>query len=89
MLGNDELWVREHGPLGGNELNQVLSGRNYGWPLRSYGRPYSAGSNTVACRPGGGTHAPDFDEPKTTWLPVSTAPSSLLLYTGTRFEDLS
>lgn len=89
MLGNDELWVREHGPLGGNELNQVLSGRNYGWPLRSYGRPYSAGSNTVACRPGGGTHAPDFDEPKTTWLPVSTAPSILLLYSGTRFEDLS
>ena len=86
--GSDDLWVSEHGPLGGDELNQVLPGRNYGWPLRSYGCPYSAGSNTEACRPGGGTHAPEFEEPKTTWLPISTAPSDLLFYTGTRFDDL-
>ena len=88
LPGSDELWITEHGPLGGDELNQVLPGRNYGWPLRSYGCPYSAGTNTVACRPGGGIHAPDFEEPKTTWLPVSTAPSGLLLYTGARFDDL-
>ena len=88
LPGSDELWLTEHGPLGGDELNQVLPGRNYGWPLRSYGCPYSAGANTVACRPGGGVHAPDFEEPKTTWLPVSTAPSGLLLYTGARFDDL-
>ncbi|MDP2371932.1 PQQ-dependent sugar dehydrogenase [Rhodoferax sp.] len=88
LPGTDELWISEHGPLGGDELNQVLPGRNYGWPLRSYGCPYSAGTNTLACRPGGGTHAPDFEEPKTTWMPVSTAPSGLVFYTGTRFDDL-
>jgi len=88
LPGSDELWLTEHGPLGGDELNQVLPGRNYGWPLRSYGCPYSAGTNTPACRPGGGVHAPSFEEPKTTWLPVSTAPSGLLFYTGARFDDL-
>lgn len=48
LPGSDELWLTEHGPLGGDELNQVLPGRNYGWPLRSYGCPYSTSSNTVA-----------------------------------------
>ena len=86
--GTDELWLTEHGPLGGDELNQVQASRNYGWPLRSYGCPYSAGSNSVACRPGGGTHAPAYEEPKTYWLPTSTAPSDLMFYTGTRFDDL-
>lgn len=86
--GSDDLWISEHGPLGGDELNLVLSGRNYGWPLRSYGCPYSAGTNTLACRPGGGVHAPAFEEPKTTWLPLSTAPSGLLFYSGNRFDDL-
>jgi glucose/arabinose dehydrogenase len=86
--GTDELWLTEHGPLGGDELNQVRAGRNYGWPLRSYGCPYSAGTNSVACRPGGGTHAPAFEEPKATWLPISTAPSGLMFYTGNRFDDL-
>ncbi len=86
--GTDELWVTEHGPLGGDELNRVLPGGNYGWPLRSYGCPYSAGTNTVACRPGGGVHAPTYAEPKTTWLPTSTAPSDLMFYTGSRFDDL-
>ncbi len=86
--GTDDLWLTEHGPLGGDELNRVLAGRNYGWPLRSYGCPYSAGTNTVACRPGGGTHAPTYEEPKHYWLPTSTAPSGLLFYTGTRFDDL-
>ena len=86
--GSDELWLTEHGPLGGDELNQVQAGRNYGWPLRSYGCPYSVGSNSIACRPGGGTHAPDFEEPKTYWLPISTAPSDLMFYTGTRYNDL-
>lgn len=86
--GSDDLWLTEHGPLGGDELNRVLSGRNYGWPLKSYGCPYGAGINTVACRPGGGTHAPGFEEPKTYWLPTSTAPSGLIFYSGSRFDDL-
>ena len=86
--GTDELWLTEHGPLGGDELNQVIASRNYGWPLRSYGCPYSAGTNTIACRPGSGTHAPTYEEPKTYWLPTSTAPSDLMFYNGTRFDDL-
>jgi aldose sugar dehydrogenase len=86
--GTADLWLTEHGPLGGDELNRVLPGSNYGWPLRSYGCPYTAGINTPACRPGGGTHAPAFEEPKTYWLPTSTAPSGLMFYTGNRFDDL-
>lgn len=86
--GTADLWVTEHGPLGGDELNRVLPGKNYGWPLRSYGCPYTAEVNTPACRPGGGTHAPTFEEPKTYWLPTSTAPSGLIFYTGNRFDDL-
>ena len=86
--GTDELWLTEHGPLGGDELNHVQANRNYGWPLRSYGCPYSASSNTAACHPGGGVHAPAYEEPKTTWLPTSTAPSDLIFYTGNRFDDL-
>ena len=86
--GTADLWLTEHGPLGGDELNRVLPGRNYGWPLRSYGCPYTAGVNTPACRPGGGAHGPTFEEPKTYWLPTSTAPSGLMFYTGNRFNDL-
>lgn len=86
--GTADLWLVEHGPLGGDELNRVLPGRNYGWPVRSYGCPYTAGVNSPSCRPGGGTHAPTFEEPKTYWLPTSTAPSSLMFYTGNRFDDL-
>jgi glucose/arabinose dehydrogenase len=86
--GTDDLWLTEHGPLGGDELNRVLPGLNFGWPLRSYGCPYSAGTNTPACRVGGGTHAPTYEEPKTTWLPSSTAPAGLMFYTGTQFSDL-
>jgi glucose/arabinose dehydrogenase len=86
--GTDDLWLTEHGPLGGDELNRVLPGRNYGWPLSSYGCPYSAGSNTPACRVNSGTHAPTFEEPKAVWLPSSTAPSAMIFYTGSQFDDL-
>ncbi len=86
--GTDDLWLTEHGPRGGDELNRVLSGRNYGWPLRSYGCPYSFSNNVPTCWVNGGTHAPAYEEPKTTWLPNSTAPAGLLFYTGTRFDDL-
>jgi aldose sugar dehydrogenase len=84
-----DLWLTEHGPLGGDELNRVLPGVNYGWPLRSYGCPYSSGSNTTACWVNGGTHAPSFEEPKAIWLPSSTAPSAMIFYTGGQFNELS
>jgi glucose/arabinose dehydrogenase len=80
--GTGELWLVEHGPQGGDELNRVLAGRNYGWPLRSYGCPYGSPIGD-ACRVGGGTHAPQFEEPLTYWVPTSIAPSGLAFYTGT------
>ncbi len=85
--GSDELWVTEHGPRGGDELNRVLPGRNYGWPLASYGCPYSRSQSEPGCRPGGGTHAPMFEEPKTTWQPTSIAPSGLVFYSGDRWPE--
>jgi glucose/arabinose dehydrogenase len=84
--GTSELWLTEHGPQGGDELNRVLAGRNYGWPLRSYGCPYGAPVGD-ACRVGGGTHAPDFEEPKSIWVPSSMAPAGLAFYTGDKFPE--
>jgi aldose sugar dehydrogenase len=81
-----ELWLVEHGPQGGDELNRVVAGGNYGWPLRSYGCPYGSPVGE-ACRIGGGTHAPDFIEPVATWVPTSTAPAGLMFYTGEKFPE--
>jgi len=72
------LWAHEMGPLGGDELNLVLRGRNYGWPLVSNGDHY------------GGTpiprHAtrPDLEAPKAWWTPV-IAPAGLVIYSGALF----
>ena len=84
--GSSELWVAEHGPQGGDELNRIRAGANYGWPQRSYGCPYGAPVGD-ACRVGGGTHAPDFEEPASYWVPTSTAPSGMAFYDGDRFPD--
>jgi aldose sugar dehydrogenase len=81
-----ELWLVEHGPQGGDEVNRVLAGRNYGWPLRSYGCPYGSPVGN-ACRVGGGTHAPTYEEPLHTWVPTSTAPSGMAFYTADRFPE--
>ena len=84
--GTTELWVVEHGPQGGDELNRVLPGRNYGWPVVSYGCPYGAPKGE-ACRIGGGPHAPRFEEPVSTWVPVSIGPSGMIFYSGRRFPQ--
>jgi glucose/arabinose dehydrogenase len=81
-----ELWVVEHGPQGGDEVNRVKPGANYGWPLASYGCPYGSRVGE-ACRVNGGTHAPRFEEPLTTWVPTSIAPSGMMFYTGDRFAE--
>lgn len=81
-----DLWVVEHGPQGGDELNRVRPGGNYGWPLRSYGCNYGEPVGD-ACRIGGGTHAPSYVEPVSIWGPTSIAPSSLIFYTGNRFPE--
>lgn len=82
--GTGQLWNTEHGPQGGDELNRVQPGANYGWPVVSYGCPYGSPVGDE-CRIGGGTHAPRFVEPVSYWVPVSTAPSALMFYTGDRF----
>ncbi|MBN8508917.1 MAG: PQQ-dependent sugar dehydrogenase [Burkholderiales bacterium] len=84
--GSGELWLTEHGPQGGDELNRVRAGANYGWPLRSYGCPYGAPVGD-ACRVGGGTHAPDFEEPASYWVPTSTAPAGMAFYSGNKFPE--
>jgi glucose/arabinose dehydrogenase len=81
-----ELWLCEHGPQGGDEVNRVLPGRNYGWPQRSYGCPYGSPVGT-GCQVNGGTHAPGFEEPLATWIPTSTAPSGMMFYSGSGFPE--
>lgn len=72
------LWITEHGARGGDELNRPEAGRNYGWPVISYGRHYSGG------RIGIGTHAEGYEQPVMYWDP-SIAPSGLAVYEGDMF----
>lgn len=76
---NKRLWLIEHGPRGGDEINRVLPGRNYGWPVISYGKEYW-GPLAV----GEGTHREGMEQPIKQYTP-SIAPSSLLLYPGNSF----
>jgi glucose/arabinose dehydrogenase len=75
-----ELWLVEHGPQGGDELNQVLAGRNYGWPLLTYGRNYGLGTRIGEEGP-----KPGFEQPLHHWVPVSVAPSGMAFLTGDRY----
>ena len=81
-----ELWVNEHGPQGGDEVNIARAGANFGWPERSYGCNYGAPVGDT-CRIGRGTHAPAYVEPLTTWTPTSIAPCGLAFYTGSLFPE--
>ena len=81
-----ELWVAEHGPQGGDELNRVLAGRNYGWPLVSHGCEYGASVGTCKMV-GGASGGEGFEAPLSVWLPTSVAPSGLAFYSGNRFPE--
>jgi len=72
-----ELWEVEHGPQGGDELNLIEKGKNYGWPLVSYGKNY----NNVPI-PSPDTR-PDLAKPVLYWVPV-IAPGNLMFYTGSK-----
>jgi glucose/arabinose dehydrogenase len=72
-----ELWEVEHGPQGGDELNLIEKGKNYGWPLVSYGKNY----NNVPI-PSPDTR-PDLAKPVLYWVPV-IAPGNLMFYTGSQ-----
>ena len=84
--GGNELWLSEHGPQGGDEVNRIRAGANYGWPLRSYGCPYGEPPGD-ACRTGGGTHAPEFEEPASIWVPTSTAPAGMAFVSSDKFPE--
>jgi len=73
-----DLYDAEHGPRGGDELNLVLKGRNYGWPLITYGMNYDGTPITDK------TAAPGLEQPVTYWVP-SIAVSSIAFYTGDKF----
>ena len=85
MLGVDfddegRLWVHEMGPLHGDELNLIIAGKNYGWPIVSNGDHYSG-------EPIPDHHTrPDFEAPRKFWVP-SIAPSGLVIYDGEMFAD--
>ena len=72
-----ELWEVEHGPAGGDELNLIERGKNYGWPLVSYGENYD---HVPIPKP---DTRPDLAKPVLYWVPV-IAPGNLMFYRGTQ-----
>ncbi|HOU39388.1 MAG TPA: PQQ-dependent sugar dehydrogenase, partial [Treponemataceae bacterium] len=74
-----EIWASEHGPQGGDEINIIESGKNYGWPVVTYGRNYGTGT-----RIGEGETKEGLENPVIQWTP-SIAPSGLTFYTGDAF----
>lgn len=76
--GSGLLLTTEHGPNGGDEVNVVRPGKNYGWPLYSYGVQYDG--NAVSALP----LAEGIEKPLLVWVP-SIAPSGLAFYTGDKF----
>ena len=75
----NQIWTIEHGPQGGDELNLMQSGINYGWPVITYGVNYISGTQI-----GEGTHKGGMAQPIYYWVP-SIATSSLLFYSGEKF----
>ncbi|MGA2214330.1 MAG: PQQ-dependent sugar dehydrogenase [Bryobacteraceae bacterium] len=84
-----ELWATDHGPQGGDEINIIRAGRDYGWPDISWGTQYDArrsdGRKNVPV--GNGLHSmPGVEEPIYFWVP-SIAPSGMMFYTGDVFPE--
>jgi glucose/arabinose dehydrogenase len=75
-----QLWTIEHGAQGGDELNHPEAGRNYGWPVITWGKDYDG------TKIGEGTTKPGMEQPAWYWVP-SIAPSGLLYYTGDAFPQ--
>jgi len=76
-----QLWVSDIGPMGGDRLDILLPGRNYGWPLVSMGRNYTG--NLVSDQP---WWRPGIEMPRMFWMPA-ISPSSLVFYTGDGFPE--
>lgn len=77
--GTDRIWTHEHGPQGGDEVNIMTPGTNYGWPVITYGVNYVIGTQI-----GEGTHKAGMAQPRHYWVP-SIAPSGMAFYTGPHF----
>ena len=75
------VWTHEHGPQGGDEVNIMRAGVNYGWPVITYGRNYGTGTKI-----GEGTHKDGMAQPIYKWVP-SIGPSGMTFYTGDAFPD--
>jgi glucose/arabinose dehydrogenase len=76
-----DLWTNEHGPQGGDELNRIQPGRNYGWPVIGFGVNYQTGLAIHS-----GTHRAGMEQPAHVWVP-SIGISGLMFYTGNRFPE--
>ena len=76
-----DVWSNEHGPQGGDELNLILPGLNYGWPVIGYGVNYRTGSAIHEA-----THREGMEQPKHFWVP-SIGISGMMIYTGDRFPE--
>ena len=76
-----DIWITEHGARGGDELNVIRAGGNYGWPVISYGTEYSG--EPVGS---GETRQDGMEQPRYFWRP-SIAPSGLIFYTGDMFPE--
>ncbi len=76
---NERLWSIEHGPRGGDEINLISAGKNYGWPVISYGKEYWSPFAV-----GEGTSKKGMEQPVKYYVP-SIAPSSLIVYSGAAF----
>ena len=74
-----DLWETEHGPQGGDEVNLIKAGSNYGWPVIGYGVNYGSGAAIQA-----GTHREGMQQPLHIWVP-SIGVSGLMIYTGDKF----
>jgi glucose/arabinose dehydrogenase len=75
------IWTHEHGPQGGDEVNIIKAGTNYGWPVITYGRNYGIGTKI-----GEGTAKTDMAQPTYYWDP-SIAPSGMAFYDGDKFPE--
>ena len=75
------VWASEHGALGGDELNLIQAGRNYGWPTVTFSREYFDGSKISPH-----TSKPGMVDPVAVWM-TAIAPSGLVVYSGTQFEQ--
>lgn len=78
--GTGALWAVEHGPQGGDEVNLVRPGLNYGWPVVTYGRNYGLGTRIGEEGPRAG-----YEQPLRHWVPTSIAPSGLTFVTSDRY----